>query len=331
MRRPEPCRAHALRRTARVITKVLTETRFYRDMERTAIQPARYVWRGPVDAPVFCFENCRDFRIENIDVVCEAPTEAVFVSERTKTGPGTIPPTLNQFRNVRIFGNGLANVGIDYRATIDENNEHGRFDCVSVYGCKLDGFAFSGQQSKEHLLTLCRIEGSLTGISSESGFTMIGGTIAACGEAVELTNTGDPATLIGVGVETCGRLLVTYGPTTAAQPVVLNNVRYEADQLDESDQAIVMRHAGPLVIVGGRYGGGKQRIPRIALRGTGTQTVELRGVQFGSYGAATVAPILAYPGVDARPSASGCVYQSAEGDAQNTVSIPGAFVERVAA
>ena len=277
----------------------------------------RYVWRGRADRPVFLMQNSRDSVWEHVDVVCETPCEAVFVSERTRTGGGVIPSTMHQFRDVRIYGNKLAVRGFWHRSTIDENNEHGRFDSVSVYGCTVP-WVFQGQQSKEHLLTHCRAESCRVAVQSDSGLQWVGGTAAVCEIGVELTRAGDPVTLQGVGFEACRRLLMTSGPTTAAQPVALLNCRYEADQLHADGHAIVMRHAGPLVIVGGRYGGGKQRVPRIALLGVGEQSLTLTGVTFGSFGAHRVSPVVTRHVEHANVAVSGLVYQRNAGDATNT-------------
>jgi hypothetical protein len=125
-------------------------------------------------------------------------------------------------------------------------------------------------------------------------------------------------TLQGVGFEACRRVLLTSGPTTAAQPVVLINCRYEADQLHADGHAIVLRHAGPLIVIGGRYGGGKQPVPRIALLGVGEQNVTLTGVTFGSFGAHRVSPVVTQHVGNANVSGSGLVYQRTAGDASNT-------------
>jgi hypothetical protein len=303
---------------------VLTETcvvdsvQDFAELRTAGNRRTRIVWRGPNGDPVLVFRNCRDLSAAHLDIVIESPTEAAVVCERTKTGPGVIPSTLHQFRDVRVFGNTLAEHGFWYRATVDENNEHGRFDCVSVYGCAMAAWTFNGQQSKEHLLTHCRSESVAVGVASDSGFQWIGGTCAVCEVGVHLTRAGEPVTLQGVGFEACGRMLVTDGPTTAAQPVTLINVRYEADQLHGDGRAIVLRHAGPLVMIGGRYGGGKQPCPRVALLGTGQQTLEMRGVTFGSFGAHRVAPVVAQNPPEAVVSQSGVVCQSDEGDPQNT-------------
>jgi hypothetical protein len=285
--------------------KILTATVVRRNLERSSLAPGRYVWRGPASDPVFALQNCNAFRVEDIDVTCDTPTSAVFLIERTQTGPG-----------------------IWYRNTIDENNEHGRFDCVSVYGC---GFAweFNGQQSKEHLLTHCRSESCNIGVVAESAFQWIGGTcaVAVCG--IHLTRAGDPVTIQGVGFEACGRLLMTGGPTTAAQPVTFVGGRYEADQLNPDGEAVIMCHAGPLNMTGMRLGGGKQRVPRIALRGTGEQTVKLDGVHFGSYGACDVPPVLAQNKPEALVSAPACRYQTHEGNPTNTTMAMPALVEQI--
>jgi hypothetical protein len=309
--------------------KILTATVVRRNLERSSLAPGRYVWRGPASDPVFALQNCNAFRVQDIDVTCDTPTSAVFLIERTQTGPGTIPSTMHMFRNVRIFGNRKAERGVWYRNTIDENNEHGRFDCVSVYGCTLAGFAFYGQQSKEHLLTHVRTESCTVGVIADSAFQWIGGTCAVAEYAIFLARIGDPVTIQGVGFEACQRLLLTYGPTTAAQPVTFIGGRYEADQLAEDGEAIVLQHAGPLNIIGMRLGGGKQRVPRIALRGTGEQTVKLDGVHFGSYGACDVPPVLAQNKPEALVSAPACRYQTHEGHPTNTTMYMPALVEEI--
>lgn len=307
---------------------VLTDTVVLRDLDappaprtKTPGKRVKVYWRGKTAVPVFALENVNGATIQHLDVHVEAPTDAAFVCERAKTGPGTVTPTHAQFRDVRIFGNGMAVIGIDYCATIDENNEHLRADCVSVYGCKVAGFVFSGQQSKEHTLTLCRITGALSGIEAQSSFTMISGTIAGCADAVTLLAVGDPVTLIGVGVEACGRLLVSHGPTTDAQPIVLQNVRYAADQLADDGAMILLRHAGPLTIIGGTYGDGDQRPPHIQLAGIGEQAITIIGAKFGAFGANQSSPVHWNPGV--RPSAAvyGCTYERPKGSDEHSDTV----------
>lgn len=297
-------------------------------MERSALSPDRYVWRGPASDPVFLFQNCRDFLSSRIDVTCETPCSAVVVCERTKDAPGTIPSTNNGFHRWRIFGNWLAERGFWYRATIDANNEHGDFYANTVYGCGY-AFVFEGQQSKHHRLAHNVVESCERAVTASSAFYWQGGTIAATRRAFTLTRVGDPVKIEAVGVEAVERLLITSGPTTAAQSIVLDSVRYEADQLNEDGEAIVMRHAGPLVIVGGRYGGGKQPCPRIALRGVGIQSVEFVGrPHFGSYGAHAVNPIIAQNPPEAMVT-GGYLAQRWEGDPSNTAFIGSPTVERI--
>lgn len=310
--------------------KILTQTVVRHDEERSSIAPGRYIWRGPANAPVFLLQNCRDFLSSRVDVTVETPCSAVVVCERTKDAPGTIPSTNNGFHRWRIFGNGLAERGFWYRATVDANNEHGEFDANTVYGCGLP-FVFEGQQSKHHRLTHNVVESFTYGVLADSAFDWQGGTLAVGACAFVLNNVGDPVRVASVGVEAVTRLLVTSGPTTAAQSVVLDSVRYEADQVAPDGEAIVMWHAGPLTIIGGRYGGGKQPIPRIALRGVGIQSVELVGrPHFGSYGAHAVNPIIAQNPPEALVT-GGYLAQRAEGDPSNTAFIGSPTVERIPA
>lgn len=282
----------------------------------------QYVWQGPTTDPVFLLQNCRDSSWEHIDVVCQTACSAVFQIERAVTGPGTIVSTNHLFRDVRIYGNSLAQRGFWARPFIDENNEHFRFDFCSVYGCTVAGFEFGGQQSKEHLLTHCRIESCTIGVKAGSSVRIEGGTIAAATEAVRLTAVGDPVTLAGVGVEACGRLLVTANDsaTTAAQPVTLIGVRYEADQLHADGDCILLRHAGPLTLLGCRLGGGAQSIPKVGLVGSDVQTVILQSNHFGSYGAYLVNPTHVNPGVTPDIIWGTGRYQKNNGDNPNTIS-----------
>jgi len=278
----------------------------------------RFVWRGPATDPIFALENCRESVIEHIDVVCETPCAAVFLVRRTKQGAGVIPSTMHQFRDVRIFGNGRARRGYDYTGAIDENNEHGRWDSCSVYGCTDAAWVFSGQQSKEHVLTQCRAESVHAAIVASSSFTWIGGTAAVCQIGVVLTRVGDPVVIEGVGFEACGRLLVSDGPTTASQPVTLTGVRYEADQLHRDGDCILLRHAGPLNVTGCRIGGGKTRIPRIALLGSGPQAATIAGNTFGAFGAHRVCPIRAQHQPNANVTWGQNAYQRDALDPRNT-------------
>jgi hypothetical protein len=302
------------------------ETVFLRDLDARAFVSQipngprpRFVWRGPATDPVFCLQNCREATFAHLDVVCETPCEAVFLIERTKTGPGVIPSTLHQFRDVRIFGNGVARHGYWVRATIDENNEHGRWDACSVYGARV-GWSFAGQQSKEHLLTQCRFESGAAAIEAESGFQWISGTAAVCEVGISLTRVGEPVLIQGVGFEACARLLRGPAASTASQPVTLMAVRYEADQLNSDGDCIVIQHSGPLRLEGCRLGGGKQRVPRIALLGIGLQSALIAGNTFGAFGEHRVCPIRAQQPANAKIEWRANTYQRDAQDPQNTES-----------
>jgi hypothetical protein len=302
----------------------MTQTKVVRDADGGSLLPLtlarrRVIWRGAANAPVFVIQDSRDIEQMRLDVVVEAPTEAVVVVERTKRGPNVLPSTNHGFARWRIYGNNLAERGIWARATVDENNEH-----LSITGNTFYGIArpivLAGQQSKGHSLIDNVFEGFDVAVTSDSGFTWIGKTAAVGRLACELTRVGEPVSIRDVGFEACRRLLETAGPTTAAQSVTLDDVRYEADQLHADGHAIVLRHAGALLVVGGRYGGGRQRVPRIGLLGTGEQTLETRGVTFGAFGAYRVSPVAAQNPDEARVTASGLVFQRDENDPRNTQS-----------
>jgi hypothetical protein len=301
------------------VDTILTETVRLRDLDGGRIASGRYIWRGPATVPVFALENCRDVVSDGVDVVCETLCEAVVVIERTRDTPGTIPSTNHGFTRWRVYGNGLAARGVWCRSTIDQNSEHMRLDACSFYSVGVP-FDAAGQQSKEHLITHCRFDDCAVAVRASSSVTVIGGAITRTTVAIELTRVGDPVVIQGVGVEACGRVLVTSGPTTASQPVTLSGCRFEADQLHPDGDCILMRHAGVLTVQGSRFGGGAQRIPRIALAGVGTQSAVISGNTFGSYGAAGVCPVRKNPGVTAAVSWGRNVYQRAEGDSQNTHS-----------
>lgn len=283
------------------MTTVLTQTRVVRDTDgptRIGGVNARrkFIWRGPAGDPVFEFRDSRDGSVERVDVVCESPTEAVFLSHRTKRGPSVIPSTGHQFRDVRVYGNGLAERGFYACDTIDENNEHMRFDAVSMFGCRF-AWVFAGQQSKEHLLTLCRASQCERGIVAGSSFTMLGGAINVCQVGITLTRVGDPVAVIGVGFEACVRMLETPPASTDSQPIVFIADRYAADQLHADGACVLMRNAGPLTSIGGTFGDGEQRVPRVHLAGIGEQVVNLIGQKFGSFGANTLNPVTWNPGI----------------------------------
>jgi hypothetical protein len=299
------------------VETVLTDTVRLKNLDGGTIPSGRYVWRGPADVPMFALEDSRDVVGERIDVVCETPCEAICIIERTRTEPGTIPSTMHGFSRWRVQGNGLAPIGFWCRPRNDENNEHMSWDAC-WFAAVARPFVFEEQQSKHHYLTHNIIERASVAVSADTAFHWSGGTIAVCGIAFNLTRVGDPVRIESVGVEACGRLLVTSGPTTASQPVTLSGVRYEADQLAADGDCIVMRGPGPLLIQGCRFGGGQQRIPRIALTGFGEQSVELHGNTFGSYGAYQVCPVRAANPSLARVTFGRNVYQRTAGDPQNT-------------
>ena len=296
---------------------ILTQTRVLRDKDGRANYRRRYIWRGPADQDVFVFQNVRDLEWERIDVVCETPCASVVAIERTRDVGGTIPSTNNAFRRWRIYGNGLAQRGFWCRDTIDANNEHMEFHANTVYGVSRP-FVFAGIQSKLHRLTHNVIETFDVAVTSDTGFHYAGGTMAVGSLAFDLTRAGDPVSVRDCGIETVGRLLRTSGPRTDAQPIVLDSVRYAADQLAADGAMIVMRHAGPLVIVGGSYGDGAQPIPHIKLAGIGEQAVHIAGAKFGAYGANAAPVIRANPGV--RPTLTGgvCTFQRDDANPERT-------------
>jgi hypothetical protein len=300
-----------------VKTIEMTKTRVMRDQDGGTIEPGRYVWQGPHTDPVFDFRDCRDLVIEGVDVVVESPCSSVFWMRRTRTGPGVVPNTNHVFRDVRIFGNRKAWVGV-HVGGLDENGEHVLAERVSVYGCTAAAFLFTGQQSKEHLLTHVRIESCEAGIVADSGFQLIGGCIAVARVGVRLNRVGDPVTITGTGFEACGRLMETSGPATDAQPITLTGVRYAADQLHEDGAMILLRHAGPLTLIGGTYGDGAQRVPQIECCGIGEQSVTTIGVKRGAYGSDAVPFVRSMPGVRLSLDERGTTCERAQGADEHT-------------
>jgi len=296
---------------------VLTDTYRLRDQDGGTIPYARYIWRGPPNVPVFSLENCRDVVSERIDVVCERPCEAIMICERTRRTSGTIPSTMHGFTRWRVQANGLVDRGMWCRATIDGNNEHMEFHANWFAGVRRP-FVFEGQQSKHHRLTHNIVERYEVAVSADSGFHWEGGTIAVGGVAFRLTRVGDPVSIAHVGIEATSRILETSGPTTASQPVTLDDVRYEADQLHTDGDAIVVRHAGCLNLLHSRLGGGAQRIPRVALLGIGDQSAEIRGNTFGAFGAHHVCPIRAPRSMHAKVNWGRNTYQRDANDSRNT-------------
>lgn len=297
--------------------RILTDTLVYRDIDGGRIPSGRYIWRGPADVPVFSLQDSRDVVSDYVDVICEAPCEAVVVIERTKRGPGVHPTTMHGFTRWRIYGNGLAERGFYMPGTIDENCEHLELHACSIYGCRF-GVVAKGQQCKENLISHCRFESGEVAIIADSSFRLLGGTIAVHETGVLLSRVGDPVVIEGTGFEAVRRMLVAQPATTASQPITLTGCRYEADQLAENGDCIVLGSAGPLVLSGCRFGGGRQRIPRIALMGLGEQTALISGCTFGSYGAYRACPVRVANSVTPRVTFSRNVYQRAEGDPTNT-------------
>jgi hypothetical protein len=231
----------------------------------------RFVWRGGAHEPMFVFQNCREPSWERVDITAEKPLEAAFVMERTRHGPGVIPSTMHLWRDVRVFGHGIMERGFWHRRRdTDENNEHARFDSVSVYGYTDCGWLIEGKQSKEHLFTHCRANGDSTGragIRAFGSFQWIGGAMSGNSEACFVL--GPPCDVVrieGVGCETSARLLTSQGPTGAAYPVLLEQVRFMTDRLHPDGVMIDFRSPGPLTIRGGQFGNGKQPVPTIRVR-----------------------------------------------------------------
>ena len=73
-------------------------------------------------------------------------------------------------------------------------------------------------------------------------------------------------------------------------------------------------------MTGCRIGGGKQRIPRIALLGTGPQVVTIAGNTFGAFGAHRVCPIRASQHASVNVTWGNNAYQRDALDPQNVES-----------
>jgi hypothetical protein len=239
---------------------------------------------------MFVFQNCREPSWERVDVTVERPLEAAFVMERTRHGPGVIPSTMHQWRDLRVFGNGLLERAFWHRRRdVDENNEHARFDSVSVYGYTDCAWLIEGTQSKEHLFTHCRAEGDATGragIRSFGSFQWIGGAMS--GNAESCFSLGPPCDVVrieGVGCETSARLLTAQGPTGNAYPVLLEQVRFMTDRLHPDGVMIDFRAPGPLTIRGGQFGNGRQPVPTIRVRTVADFAFVCEGAAFDAWGA----------------------------------------------
>jgi hypothetical protein len=256
--------------------------------ERPATR-VRFVWRGNARDPMFVFQNCREPSWQRVDVTVEKPLEAAFVMERTRHGPGVIPSTMHQWRDIRVFGNGMLERGFWHRRRdVDENNEHARFDSVSVYGYTDCGWLIEGTQSKEHLFTHCRANGDTTGrvgVRSFGSFQWIGGAMS--GNAETCFSLGPPCDVVrieGVGCETSARLLTAKGPTGNAYPVLLEQVRFMTDRLHPDGVMIDFRAPGPLTIRGGQFGNGHQPIPTIRMRTVADLAFICEGAAFDAWG-----------------------------------------------
>ena len=103
-------------------------------------------------------------------------------------------------------------------------------------------------------------------------------------------------------------------------------VRRNGDR--EDGAAIVLRHAGPLTIIGGSYGDGDQRVPQIHLAGVGEQTVSIIGAKFGAFDANLVHPVKANRGVGDVVTRLGCTYQTSSTSPSRTTTLNTAPVLR---
>lgn len=249
----------------------------------------RFVWRGRTSDPMFVFQNCREPSWERVDVTVERPLAAAFVMERTRTGPGVIPSTMHQWRDVRVFGNALLERGFWHRVNAaDENNEHARFDSVSVYGYTDAAWVIEGKQSKEHLFTHCRASGDTSGragLRAFGSFQWIGGAMSGNAETCfALGPPCDVAHIQGVGCETSARLLTTHGPGGNVYPVSLVQVRFMTDQLHPDGVMIDFRAPGPLMIRGGQFGNGRQPVGTIRVRTVADYALICEGAAFDAWG-----------------------------------------------
>lgn len=293
----------------------------------------RTYWNGMPNQPAWHLVNARGWRFtDHVFDAANALLAAVVLESQPANG-GVIS-TNNRFNNCTVNGYGRTRYGFVHGLysspnvvypEYDANNEHHVYDQCSVYDTTDAAWCNFGHQAKEQSWRDCHAGSAYGG----AGLRMWGGSGVWSGgsmygfdKAFDLGSPSDPVTVIGGGYETIKQFLVCQGPRQDAYEVKLIGVRVMTDRCDATGDVPMIDFAGPgpLTIVGGQFGNGRQPLPVIQLRSWqhAPCVLNMIGVTFAAFGSwERRADIVRYVG-DGVPIINriGCIYADENGYAR---------------
>jgi hypothetical protein len=217
-------------------------------------------WHGNNSSPLLLLQDVNEGVFEGFNIVSAGSGFPLSVAVRIENGSGTAwIPAACHFRDIDIDGGNSTHLGTGFLITStgaggDANNEFHRFDNVAVSNAGTAAWKIDASQAHGIFFTDCQAHTTVRGVQCASGnFVWHGGFMS--GMTVACFDLGSPQVTIpyrisNMGSEGCTRFLVTGGPTGAAFPLVVEQIRFStADGALAGDGiALDYRSPGPLVV-----------------------------------------------------------------------------------
>lgn len=270
------------------------------------------VWEGDLpNGALFTFENTRDTIVEGMRIVVRGKLGAVFRYLRRDAKPGSITPTNNQRRDIKIEvepGGYLRN-GIEYLDVAYGNNDCGVDSSVHIDNASEAAWYFEGVQCKGHRLRDCRVNGGKSpdfpgttrnAVKTRNGASFIweGGGSAGLTDAVfSLGEPSDPITIRDHDGDPSNKFLrvtSTFGRTADTQVVLVSGGRFMCEEGVTSPDGIVvdLECAGPYKFQSWQLGSGNQPVGLIRTDALARIHLDLDNVQMDAWGSADIMPIV---------------------------------------
>lgn len=268
------------------------------------------IWDGDMpNGALFTFENTRDTIVEGMRILIKGRLGAVFRYLRRDAGPGSIPPTNNQRRDIMIEvqQGGYLRHGIEHLNVEYGNNDCGVDSSVHISNAAEAGWYFEGVQCKAHRLRDCRVNGG--GITKHAVMTVNGASFVwEGGGSSGLTGPvfllGEPSDPIAIrdhdGDPSHSFLTVTskFGRTADTQVVLVSGGRFMCQKgITSPDNIVVnLEAAGPYKFQSWQLGSGNQPVGLFRTDALGKIHLDLDNVQLDAYGSADTMPVIGPPG-----------------------------------
>lgn len=210
----------------------------------------RFMWGGNLTDPMFQITSSRQCALEDFSIWASslAPL-AVGIGQ----SPGSLGVTTNNaFRDLILQSNGPGGLDIGMRwYGVGGNNDASLIERVCVNSYTTAGYSIENAQSKCHLFQHSQFNGttgSLYGIRTTAGsfiaVNMLGDNNS--GADFFLGSPDDTINILGGNFENSARFLMTTAATGTGWPVVVQGVRWAANNLNADQKAVIFQMRGGL-------------------------------------------------------------------------------------